>query len=89
MPVALVHFGWYFDDAHRARAEVSRPLERVGQRRAVRRRIPFDENQFRRDVVPPRVGEPAVQENLRAAQKVSAVVVIASGDHQRKVGLAR
>ena len=36
--------------------------------------------------MPARLGQPAVHKDLHAAEKVSAVVIVAGGDHQRKVG---
>jgi hypothetical protein len=83
--VAIVDGGGNLDESHLAGPQIGGPLERLNEWRPASWRIPLGENEFRRDAMALALGDQAIDEGLRAAKKVAAVIVIAGGHHNRKV----
>ncbi len=77
-----------FDDPHLARSEIIGPAQRIGQARTILRRVPFHDDQLRRNPVTPRLGDPAAGEGLHAVEQVAAMIIVAGRHNQGKIRAA-
>src|SRR5262249_49050758 len=85
---AMMHFRGHHNKANLARIRVFRPPDSVPKRGAVRRRIPFHNDQLGRDAMPPRLFNPSVDKRLKPAKQIAAVVIVSGGDYQGKVAVS-
>ena len=78
--------GRHRDHPRRKPFAALRPGQHLGERRAALRRVPVDQHQFARHLVPPALlGQPP-DERLRPAQHIAAVIVIARRRDKGKDG---
>jgi hypothetical protein len=76
------------DDAYRAPALIVWPGQGISQGRTVWRRVPLNENQFRRNGMAYRLRNQGAHEDLHSGQQVFAVVVIPGGGDHGQIGVA-